>query len=71
MLVICSILLAVDAGGIAFISKVDVEGKVLEQSTQKYLVDFSNGVTKYKLAGKPEDYKKVLVNKDECVKENK
>jgi hypothetical protein len=69
ILVICSILLTVDAGGIPVITQATVEGKLLKESSQNLLVDFSEGVTEFKLAGKPSDYKKVLINKTECVKE--
>ncbi len=69
MLVICSIVLAIDAGGIGVFSNADVEGKILKESHEQYLVDFSEGVTKYNIMGKKEDYSKVLVEKTKCVKE--
>jgi hypothetical protein len=69
MFVICSIALAINGGGINFLVKEDTEGRILKESETKYLVDFSEGVTKFKLAGKPEDYNKVLVDKTECIKE--
>lgn len=69
MLIVCSILLAIDASGIPFLVRGDVEGKILKESQENYLVDFSKGVTSFKLAGKPEDYKKVLIKKTDCVKE--
>ena len=69
MLLMCTIMLAIDAGGIAWLSNADVEGKLIKESDSKYLVDFSQGVKEFKLAGKPSDYAKVLVDKDKCVKE--
>jgi hypothetical protein len=69
MFVICSIALVINGGGINFLVKEDTEGRILKESETKYLVDFSEGVTKFKLAGKPEDYNKVLVDKTECIKE--
>jgi len=69
MLVVCTIALAINTGGINIISKADVEGKLLKEDSYKYLVDFTEGVKKYNIAGKPEDYNKVIVNKDDCVKE--
>lgn len=68
MLVICSIIVAINAG-IPVLSKYDVEGTVLKEGPAKYLVDFSKGFKGFKLAGKPEDYSKVLVDKSDCVKE--
>lgn len=66
---ICTIAIAINVGGIGFITKADVQGKLLSQSNTKYLMDFSEGVKRYKLAGSPEDYKKILVDKTACVKE--
>lgn len=69
MFVICSIALAINGGGLNWIVKTDVEGRLIKENETKYLVDFSQGVTKYKIAGKPEDYSKMLVDKKECIKE--
>ena len=69
MLVICSLLITVNAGGVGWQTKADTEGKILKESPDNYLVDFSEGVKEYRLMGKPSDYKKVLVKKTDCVKE--
>ncbi len=68
MLVMCSILLTINAG-IPVITRADVEGKILKESDENYLVDFSKGLSGYNLVGNPKDYSKVLVKKTECVKE--
>lgn len=65
--IICSILLTVTANCTVVETRADVEGKILYSNDRKYVVDFSEGVKKYKLAGKPSDYNKVLVDKDQCV----
>lgn len=67
--IICTIALATKLGSVNFISNTDVEGKLLKEGTGQYLVDFSQGVKKFTLAGEPSDYKKVLVDKNKCVKE--
>ncbi len=69
MFVICTILIAVNGGGITWITKADVEGRLLKEDGDNYLVDFSQGVTKYDIKGNPEDYNKKLVKKSECIKE--
>ena len=68
MLVICSILITVNAG-IPMSVRQDVEGKILKEGDTKYLIDFSQGVKKIKSIDKSEDYSKVLVDKTKCVKE--
>lgn len=65
---VCSIMLAVDGGGFAVITKADVEGKMIGQSDYKYLVDFSEGVKRFPIKGSPSDYNQVLVEKTDCVK---
>lgn len=67
--VICSILITVYTNGIAIQNRTDVEGKILNEGDYKYVIDFSEGVKKFKIVGKPSDYKKVLVDKDQCVRE--
>jgi hypothetical protein len=69
MMVVCSLFITVNAGGVPVMSKADVEGKLLKEDQTKYLVDFSEGVKKYDITGKPEYYKKTLVNKNDCIKE--
>ena len=68
MILVCSIVLAIKFDGLAFIQKVDVQGTKISESSTTYLVDFSNNLGEYNLAGKPEDYSKVLVDKKGCVK---
>lgn len=65
---VCTILLAVNGGGFNVITNADVEGRLISQSDTKYLVDFSQGVKKFPIVGKPSDYSQVLVEKYECVK---
>lgn len=69
VLLICKLFVTINAGGIPFLIQQDTEGKLIKESTENYLVDFSQGVKDYALVGKPSDYKKVLMSKDECVKE--
>ncbi len=68
MLVICSLLVTINAGGIPWIGKYDTKGKIIGSSETKYLVDFSQGVKNYSLVGIPKDYSKVLIDKNDCVK---
>ena len=71
MLIICTIALTIQSF-VPVIAEFDVEGKILKESEESYLVDFSETLSdksKYALSGKPEDYKKVLVKKSKCVKE--
>lgn len=68
MLMVCSIVLSINIGGITMLSKYDVEGKYLAQSNYNYLVDFTEGVKQFKVED-AQAYKKVLVNKFDCVKE--
>jgi hypothetical protein len=65
---VCSILITVNGGGFGIASKADVEGKLISQSDTKYLVDFSDGVKKFDIFGKPSNYDEVLVDKSDCVK---
>lgn len=67
MLVMCSIVLAVNVQGLTFVNRVDVQGKVLSENDTKYLVNFSKGVKEYPIVGQPSNYSKILVNKSECV----
>jgi hypothetical protein len=69
MLVMCSLLLTIKVGDVNMLTRSDVEGRILKEDGPKYLVDFSEGVKRFDIAGKTEDYKKVLINKTECVKE--
>ena len=69
MFLICSISVAISAGGLPWSVKADTRGKLISQSAEMYLVDFSKGVESYALIGKPSDYKRVLVKKSKCVKE--
>lgn len=56
----------IDAGGVSVMSKADVKGTVKGGGPTKYLVDFSKGLGKYRLTKRPEDYKNVIVNKNDC-----
>ncbi len=68
MNIICTILLTINVGKIPFIQYEDTEGTILKESNTKYLVDFSEGVKNFNITGKPENYSKVLVDKEKCVK---
>ena len=61
---VCTISIVVSG----FFTNADVEGKLISQSETKYLVNFSEGVKKFDITGKPSDYSQVLVNKYDCVK---
>jgi hypothetical protein len=71
VMLICALQFFVNTDlGIPFQVKENVEGRLLKESDSKYLIDFTQGLKKYKaLSGKPEDYNKVLVDKTECIKE--
>lgn len=69
ILLVCKLLVTVNGGGIPFLVETNTEGKMIRESAENYLVDFSKGVKDYALVGKPSDYKKVLISKDKCVKE--
>ncbi len=71
MLVICSLLITINAGGIPWMGKFDAKGKVLSSSKLLYLVDFSHDLDRYNLFGNSQDYSKVLIDKSECVRINK
>jgi hypothetical protein len=47
----------------------NLEGRLVQEKDNKYIVDFSKGITEYKLNGKPSKYKKVVIDKNECMKE--
>jgi len=68
MFVVCSILLTISVGGVGIMNKTDVEGRLLKEDSSKYLVDFSDNA-KVKGALNPDDYKKMLVEKNDCIKE--
>ena len=70
MLVACFVSIVIDVG-FPLISKSVVLGKVISSNNTKYLVDFSKGLKGYNLVGKPSDYSKVLVEKENCVKDKK
>ena len=70
MLLVCALSFVIDAGGINMETKADVEGKVVTCEENKCIVDFREGLKKYKKAVNPENYDKVLVNRYDCVKEN-
>lgn len=67
--VICHILITISASGVAMDVRKDVEGLILLENDYKYIVDFSEGVKKYNVIGKRSEYKKILVDKDQCAKE--
>ena len=69
ILLICKLLVTIDGGGIPFLVQTDTEGKLIKESNENYLIDFSKGVKNYTLVGKPSDYSKVLISKDKCIKE--
>lgn len=60
MIVICTITVV----SMHFMSKADVEGKVLNSNQFKYLVDFSEDA---KMRGFDGDYSKKLVDKKDCL----
>jgi hypothetical protein len=66
--IICTIAIMVYSDTVGIQQSKDVEGKLLYESQYKYVVDFSQGVKKYNVPS-TFDYSKVLVNKDQCVRE--
>ena len=50
-----------------FVSKADVEGKMLSQSKEKYYVDFSEDLKKNEWKLFNGNNGKILVNKSDCV----
>lgn len=68
MIVLCSILVTVNVG-FAVITKADVEGKVVGSNETHYMVDFREGLKKYPKVIEPENYSKIIVNKQECIRE--
>jgi len=69
MFLICVVSIAINVGGLPFVSKVEAKGKAILELEYKYLVDFSGGVKKYNLVGKPYDYKRILIDKKQCIKD--
>jgi hypothetical protein len=69
MVLICVVSIAINVGGLPFISKIEAKGKAILELESKYLVDFSDGVKKYNLVGKPSDYKRIFINRKQCIKE--
>lgn len=51
-------------------SKAKVKGTVKGGGPTKYLIDFSKGLGKYKLTKRPEDYRNVIVDKNDCAELN-
>jgi hypothetical protein len=68
MLVVCAISFIINAGGINMETKADVEGKVVKEGNSKYIVDFREGLKKFRALNR-QNYDKVLVDKNECVEE--
>lgn len=63
--IICSIFVTyINADGIGFMSKAQLEGRVLKENNFNYLVDFSK---KAKEEGYSGDYSKLLVKKEDCI----
>jgi len=69
MLAVCAIMIAVGSKDLPFLVKADVEGKILKESSENYLMDFSVDIKKRSSIENPEDWKKILVKKSDCVKE--
>lgn len=67
MILICAINIVINVSGVNFLTQADVEGKKINSSKDMYLVDFSEGVQKFDLAGQPSDYSRILVDKNKCV----
>lgn len=73
-LVVCSILLIIDAGagsGGGYAAKADVEGVVLGYGPTKLMVDFSKDVKRFNIMDKTKDYARVLVDKQDCAEVKK
>jgi hypothetical protein len=56
-------------GPIPIIGKTNVEGRLIKGSPENYLVDFSEGIKVLGPREDPNDYKKFLIKKTECIKE--
>jgi hypothetical protein len=70
--VVCSIMLYVNTNSLCQSqAKLDVQGQVVSSSDSKYLVDFSEGVKKFPISGKPSDYDQIIVDKYECITKKK
>lgn len=69
MLVICTLVFMINSGGINWQTHADIEGKILNEGTSKYVVDFRDGLKKYPLTVNPQSYNKTLIEKSACVKE--
>jgi hypothetical protein len=68
-MLVCTIAVIVNMGGINAESTADVEGTLLHASDTKYVVDFREGLKKYPKVVHPENYDKKIVNKSDCVTE--
>ncbi len=69
MFLVCVVSIAINVGGLPFVSKVEAKGKAILELQSEYLVDFSGGVKKYNLVGNPSDYKRIFINKKNCIKD--
>jgi hypothetical protein len=67
MYVICALMLAFRP--IPVVSKTNVEGRLIKESPENYLVDFSESIKALGAREDPNDYKKFLIKKTECIKE--
>lgn len=66
--IICTITLMVNMGGFYVQSFPEqVKGKILNESTENYLVDFTNGIHSDWKVDK-NAYKEVIVPKNKCIK---
>ena len=68
-LLVCTIAVVVNAGGINMETKADVEGKLVKEGYSKYIVDFRDGLKKYPKVINRQNYEKILVDKSDCVVE--
>ena len=68
-LVICKLSFVIVTSGIAFLVSANVEGKLLKKDQTHLLIDFREGLKEFPKTKNPEDYKKVLINKSDCMEE--
>lgn len=69
-MIICLLSIAINVGGVNIINEMNVRGKVLNKNEFNYLVDFSEDLkTRKNISSNPEDFKRIVVNRNKCVEE--
>ena len=66
MVVWCTLLVMINYGGINFQAETAAKGKVISETKENYLVDFSEYANEKDYVG---NYSRKLMNKDNCVGE--